>query len=304
MEKRTILIADDEIASIHALEKELKRIGYEVCSVGDGYAALSKAKIINPDLILLDLSLRGLHGLEVKNRLNQDEATANIPVIFLTEKASALERIKGFNLKADDFVAKPFDFVELLARIDSIATRRKQYEQLFMHDALTGLNNLHVFKKNFSAFFNVARRYKRALTIAVMDVDHFKTINDTYGHNIGDLVLKTLADAMKKVFREQDIIIRYGGDEFVILFPETDDKQASIAMDRLKSVVDALKIPANDAASTEISFSISVGIASYHDNLKKESELFELADKAMYSDKKKKKDEEKKREKTHGKKSA
>lgn len=304
MEKRTILIADDEIESIHALEKELKRIGYEVCSVQDGYAALSKARILNPDLILLDFSLRGLHGLEIKNRLNQDEATANIPVIFLTEKSTSHERVKGFNLKADDFVSKPFDFVELLARIDSIATRRKQYEQLFMHDALTGLNNLHVFKKNFAAFFNVARRYQRALTIAVMDVDHFKTINDTYGHPIGDSVLKTLADSMKKVFREQDLIIRYGGDEFVILFPETDDKQAAIAMDRLRNVVTGLKIHLHDAAGTEISFSISVGIASYHEGLKKETELFDLADKAMYADKKKKRDEEKKREKNHGKKSA
>jgi two-component system cell cycle response regulator len=290
MEKRTILIADDERDIVAALEKKLTEAGYEICTAHDGYAALSKARVVNPDLILLDIMIRGMHGIEIKKRLALEEATVNIPVIFLTDKSTTDQKIKDYLLKADDYFMKPFNLPEVVARIDAIATRRKQYEQLFMTDALTGLNNLHVFKKNFEAFFNVARRYKRVFSIAVIDVNDFKAINDTWGHPVGDLVLKTIADCMKKEFREPDLLIRYGGDEFVILFPETGEKQAVEAVERLRAKVAGLGVPAARGGPDQIFFTISAGAASFHEHCKRPEELFHLADQRMYVDKKRQKD--------------
>ncbi len=285
--KRTVLIADDSIENINLLEKRLAEAGYDICVARDGYEALSKAQVLMPDLILLDVMIRGLHGMEVKNRLNKAETTVNIPVIFLTEKASTDEKVKGFNLKADDFITKPFDFPELLARIDSISSRRRQYEHIFMTDALTGLNNVHVFKKNFTVFFDIARRYKRMFSIAVIDVDEFKSINDTYGHAVGDVALRTVSQEMMKVFRAPDILIRYGGDEFVILLPETDQKQAFDAVARFRLKLEALEIPAG--RDRTIHLKMSLGVVGYDDKFRKPIDLFNAADQEMYKDKRSRK---------------
>lgn len=287
-EKRTVLIADDEPTTIHALEKRLSEAGYQTCTAQDGYAALSKAKVVNPDIILLDIMIRGMHGMEIKRRLNQEESTVNIPVVFLTDKRSGDEQIREYLLKADDYFTKPFDFQEIIARVDQISARRKQYEQLFMTDPLTGLSNVHVFKKNFAAFFNVARRYNRKLAIAVLDVNDFKTINDTYGHAAGDHVLRTFADTMRREFREPDLLIRYGGDEFVILFPETGGPEAVEAVERLRKKIVELKIPMT--AAKTIGVKMSAGVAEFSDKFKRPEELFEWADQLMYKDKKRQKE--------------
>lgn len=286
--KRVVLIAEDDLDVVYPLEKALSEAGYTTCVARDGYSALSKAKILNPDLILLDAKIQGINGLEVKNRLNHEEATMNIPVIFMKDNLTTDDKIKGFQLKADDFVTKPFNFPELMARIDLLSSKRKSYEELFMHDPLTGLNNLHVFKRSFTSLFNVAKRYDRVFAIAVLDIDNFKAINDTFGHHVGDLAIRALAGAMKSVFRETDILIRYGGDEFVVLFPETDGKNAKEGVERLKKKVADTLVPVNP--KTRINFVISAGVAEYSNKFKKECELFELADKRMYEDKQSKKE--------------
>ena len=194
------------------------------------------------------------------------------------------EKVRDFVLKSDGHVAKPFNFKDLLARIEAVSSRRKIYEQIYMTDPITGLNNVHIFKRSFHALFNIARRYGRIFSIAVIDVNDFKKINDTYGHAVGDSILRNFANTMKKVFRDTDVLIRYGGDEFVVLFPETDEAQATEAVKRLKHAVKDLHVLVEDGQKT-IGFSISAGVASYRKGIKRSAELFELADKNMYSNK-------------------
>ena len=285
--KRVVLIANNDLDVIYPLEKALADAGYATCVARDGYAALSKAKVLNPDLILLDVKIQGINGFEVKNRLNHEESTMNIPVIFINDRLTTDDKINGFKMKVDDFITKPFNLPELVARIDLLSSKRKCYEELFMRDPLTGLNNLHVFKKSLGSLFNVAKRYNRAFSIAVIDIDDFKLINDTFGHHVGDLSIQALAGAMKNVFRETDILIRYGGDEFVVLFPETGGQSAREAVGRLKQKAAELLVPATP--QTKVTFAISAGVAEYTGKLKKESELFELADRRMYEDKRAKK---------------
>jgi two-component system, cell cycle response regulator len=282
MEKRSVLIVDDEPEHIQQLERNLEAAGYDIHIANDGYAALTKARVMAPDLIIMDLMIRGLRGVEVKNRLNLEPSTVHIPVIFMTDKISTDAKVMGFNVKAEDVVAKPLNFTELLPRLDSLATRYRDRDQLLVTDPLTGLNNLHVFRRNLSQLFNVAQRYKRPFSLAVADMDGLKPINDNYGHAAGDQALRSFAKCMKQSFRETDILIRYGGDEFVVLFPESDEKDAQLGIDRFRKNVALMSI---NVGKKNIKLSTSIGLASYNEKFTRPMDLFELADRLMYQEK-------------------
>ncbi len=282
--KGVILIIDDEVDVVKVLTNRLTKAGYDVASAKDGFEGLARAKEVLPDVILLDVMMPGLDGMEVKLKLNEDDRFPEIPVIFLTAKGELSDKVAGLQLGADDYVTKPFEFEELLARIESVIGRRRHYEKIAVTDSLTGLSNAHVFKKELRTFFNLARRYKRLFSLAVIDIDGFKKINDTYGHKTGDLVLKMIAQILKQVFRESDILVRYGGDEFVVLLAETTEEQAEAAVDRLRKKMSDAKIIMEETART-IPFSVSVGFATYHKDLPDESKIFELADQRMYQEK-------------------
>lgn len=282
--KKTILIVDDEPEILRMLSFRLSTSGYEILTAKNGLDGLEKAKSALPDLILLDIMMPKLDGLQVKERLNREEATADIPVIFLSALGTPSSKVEGFRLKADDYIVKPFESTELLARIEVAINRRRNYEALAFTDGLTGLQNVHFFKKQFHTFFNLAKRYKRVFSLVLMDINNLKKINDTYGHLAGDSVIQLTAQTMKDVFREADILVRYGGDEFVVLFPETVEAQASNAVKRFKEKIQAEQAKAASGGQ-KIAFSISAGIASYDENMASEAEIFELADKNMYEDK-------------------
>ena len=283
MEKRSILIADDEHETVSELERHLTAAGFDIQIARDGYSALTKARGMAPDLILLDLMIGGLRGVEVKNRLNSESATLDIPVIFLTDKATSDDKILGFNLKAEDVVAEPLNIPELIARIDSLSLRHRERDHALVTDALTGLANYRVFKRSLLQLFNIARRYERPFSLAVIDLDGFKSINDLYGHSSGDRAIQMLAQCMKRSFRETDILIRYGGDEFVTLFPETDDKEAAEGIERFRANLAQLSVPVD--TKTNRSLSVSIGLASFNKDMHRPIELFEMADKRMYAEK-------------------
>lgn len=287
MDKRSVLIADDEHETVSHLEKHLSAAGFDIHIARDGYSALTKARVIAPDLILLDLMIGGLRGEEVKNRLNRESATTHIPVIFLTDKESSDVKIQGFQLKADDVVSKPFNLPELIARVDSLSFRYRERDRALMTDTLTGLNNLHVFKRTLAQLFSIARRYKRPFSLAVLDLDEFKVINDRYGHAAGDRMIQELALCMKRSFRETDVLVRYGGDEFVALFPETGEKEALEGIERFR--IQVAKSAVAIDAKTKLGLSVSIGLAAFEEKMHRPMELFEIADKKMYAEKSAKK---------------
>lgn len=274
---KTILVVDDEPDILMVTSKRLEVSGYEVMTARNYAEALDSARKKTPDLILLDVMMPGIDGFEVKERFNKDASLADIPVIFLTAREAMQDKMKGFKLGIDDYITKPYDPRELLARVDSALKRREHYVEISMTDGLTGLYNIHFFKKQIKEFFAIAKRYKQVFSLALIDVDGLKKTNDTCGHIAGDRVLKNLSAAAKKVLREADIITRYGGDEFAVILPNVNESQAKTAMERLKSEIGSE------------TFSISVGIAEYKDSFKSEDELFALADAMMYDDKRIKK---------------
>lgn len=287
MKKKKILIVDDNKTFLRTMDKILSGAGYETFPVSDGKQALEKVRKIIPDLIILDVIMPGVDGFQVKTKLNESASTASIPVIFLTIKQETLAKVKGFHLGADDYIVKPFNPEELLARIDAILNKKFFYEKISMTDTLTGLYNIRFFKRQFKLFFNTAKRYKKVFSLAIVDIDGFKGINDTRGHAVGDFILNRFALIAKKTLRQSDIIMRYGGDEFVVIMPETRKKQATEAIGRLKNNVKR-KTFIFQGSKPKLSFSISAGIATYRNNFINESQMFKLADQRLYKDKRQK----------------
>ncbi len=280
----TVLIVEDEDSIAAILKKRLSNAGLRVFHAADGAEALIKTREIHPDLILLDVMLPKLNGMEVKAELNKEESTARIPVIFLTVNSKTDDKINGLKLRADDYVTKPFNWEELHARIDALLYKHDYYQQLSLQDHLTKLPNTKFFKTQFEAVFDIAKKYERIFSLAILDIDNFKSINDCYGHQAGDTILLETASLMNKIVRKPDILARYGGDEFVIIFSECDLVRAQCAVSRLKDVFE--KTPIKIPETNEVIFvKLSVGIAAYSPKIKDSKELFELADRKMYEDK-------------------
>ena len=285
MEKKKILIVDDELTILTVLKTRFEHLGFDVCTSSNGKEALGVAREEIPDLILLDIMMPGMNGMEVKALLNQDGITADIPVIFLTAKTQTSSKVEGFEIGAEDYITKPFSAQELVARVNRAINKKKHYEKMAMTDGLTGLYNVHFFQKQFPLFFCMAKRYEKMFSLALIDVNSFKSINDTQGHAAGDFVLKKLASILTETLRETDLVVRYGGDEFAVLFPEEGENDAIQALERVKE-----KLVKNEFLFEEtgqrINFTISCGISEYKAEFNNEIRMFETADINLYEDKK------------------
>jgi diguanylate cyclase (GGDEF)-like protein len=284
--KMKILVVDDEPDLRLILTKRIGDAGYEVGCAENGIQAFSAIKNSPPDLIVLDVMMPGMGGLELKRILNEDPTTADIPVIFLSAKAQVENKVEGLRLKADDYMTKPFDAQELLVRIESILARRDHYERIATTDGLTGLANAAYCRKQMKLFFDIAKRYRRGFALAVVDIDNLKFFNDHYGHKAGDRVIALVADVIKDKLRKSDFTARYGGDEFVLIFPESTELSARKAVELLKAGIASAPLAWE---GHRLPISVSAGVSAYQEKLRDESELFEMADRDMYREKKAKK---------------
>lgn len=289
-----ILIIDDSKLIVEFGKSILSKEGHEVSYAPDGYKALEIVSEEKPDLILLDVVMPGIDGYEVCKRLKAEEKTYDIPVIMLTSKGETEDKIKGLNIGAVDYVTKPFDAGELVARVntqlrvkelhEALQEKNRLLQDLANKDGLSNLYNHRYLQEQLLKEINRAKRYGQTISFVLLDIDHFKHFNDTYGHQTGDVILKTLGSILNKTIRENDVAARYGGEEFAIILLHTDFKTARETTERLREVIELYNFKVGDK---HLHITISLGIACFpHKDIETARDLIECADKALYSAKK------------------
>jgi len=278
--KGKILIVDDEETNIDIL-MEILGEDYDVYAATDAQTALEILREEQIDLVLLDVLMPDMNGFELCKIMKEDESLKDIPVVFITALTDEESIEKAFDVGGNDYITKPFKPKEVRARVKTQLKLKKYQEklkELATKDPLTGLYNRGYFMEVVEIFQKNKKRYGKSLSVILMDIDNFKKINDTYGHDIGDEVLKTLAKILKENIRKSDIPVRFGGEEFLLLLPETKLNQAAELAERIrKNVEDATVFTHNGS----IKFTVSIGVAEVYSNEEVEKAIIR-ADNALY----------------------
>ena len=280
MPQRVLVI--DDAPQIHRLvEAWLKADGIEVVSAHTASGGHMLAITARPDLILIDVGLPDASGFDLCRRLKDDEACCGIPIVFLTGASSPEDRVAGLNLGAADYIVKPFHPAEFQARVRA-TLRTKYLVDLLQHraqiDGLTGLRNRSFLDERLKTEIAMLRRHARPLACVMVDVDHFKRVNDEHGHAAGDEVLRAVAEALSRCIRAEDVAARYGGEEFTVLTPGVDAIGAATLAERTRQAVSAIAVT---RGASVIRVSCSFGVADF--DPQRPASLIHDADAALYS---------------------
>jgi two-component system cell cycle response regulator len=259
---QTVLAIDDSPDIHRLLDVRLRPEGLAIHHALDAEDGLNQALRLIPDLILLDVDMPVVTGFELCRQLKEHTALAQIPVIVLTGAAETYTKVQGFDLGAIDYVTKPFDPAELRARVRA-ALRTKRYHDLLSArsnvDGLTAIWNRSYFNQRIGEEVAAARRYARVLSLVMLDIDHFKALNDDYGHPFGDQVLQRVGELLHTMLRQTDAPCRYGGEEFGLILTETDQGGAIVTAERIRVALAALTFRPKDRP---VSVTGSFGVAS------------------------------------------
>lgn len=281
-----VLVIDDSVCVQRLLKAKLCHDGIEIIEALDGETGLEAAKTQTPDAILLDLSMPGMDGFQVLRQLKDEPSTNTIPVLVLSGMQSPQDKVTAFDLGAIDFISKPFDLTELRARVRSalrLSELLKMLSQRAQIDGLTGLYNRAHFDRRWAEELAGAQRHSRPVSIAIIDLDHFKSVNDTFGHPAGDAVIKGLGSLLQEHSRQSDIACRYGGEEFVLILPDTTPSDGAELCDRIRVALGELTWPRHP--ERQITCSIGIAGASAGTELDAGA-VMEAADKLLYRAKK------------------
>ena len=267
LKEMKILLVDDTSSNIDVLMKTLEPEGYSLAVASSGKKALEIAQRFLPDLILLDIVMPRFDGFETCRQLKKKEATQDIPVIFITARNDPDDIIKGFDAGGVDYISKPFRQEEVCVRVRTHLKLRnlmKRLEYLARTDQLTGLSNRRDILTKIEQEIFRYQRNKRTFILIMCDIDHFKTINDTYGHDTGDCILINVAQALKEAVRNYDTVGRWGGEEFLIVLPETELADGIQVAEKLRLNVESKEFYYNEK---KLKITISFGVSIYEDGM-------------------------------------
>lgn len=273
-----ILVVDDSPTNVQTLALLLKN-DYVIKVATDGVRALELAGQDSiPDLILLDVQMPDIDGYDVLRLLRENSDTAEIPIIFITGKDRVEDEEYGLELGAVDYITKPIRPSIVKARVKTHIMLKQQHDQLLAmatRDQLTGLYNRHYLADTLSKKVSHCKRHNEALSVIMVDIDHFKNVNDTFGHLMGDLILKAVAKVLGESARKEDIAARFGGEEFVLVLDNCTAEDAMIKAEKLRKAIQSLM-------TQGIETTASFGVAQLTENIQRYEDLLKNADTALY----------------------
>ena len=292
--KRRVLVVDDDDLSRDLVGKALTYEGYQVRLVESGAAGLQMLNEWLPHLVLLDMNMPGLNGMETLPRLRvRDEY---VSVMFVSANSRTEDVIRGLDAGADDYVCKPFDVGELLARVrtqlrikdlnDSLKKANDRLKELIDIDDLTGLFNMRSLYKRLDFELDRARRYNRSVCVLMMDLDHFKNVNDKHDHLFGSHVIKSVGKIVRDNIRKVDFAARYGGDEYLVVLTEINQEGAVTFANRLRTIISETSFE-NEFYSIDLTASLGLAIVNPTERELDARGLVRYADRALYEAKEK-----------------
>ena len=283
MMEEKILIVDDDALELNKNTAILKSVDYEVVSCKSGDEALKYLNENPVELVLLDVNMPGLNGYDVCLNIRKRFPLDNLPIIFLTNREDVESVTRGFQSGASDFVQKSAAPDVLLARIGvhlRLARSLRNLRDISLTDDLTGAYNRRHAMYSLRELFARSKRYGTQFSLIYFDLNGLKRVNDEHGHLAGDLLLRSIVSTSKKMLRESDMLFRMGGDEFMVLCPDTDLKGTFVCVERMLEAVKALTI-----VNQTVSF--AYGVASSTEDYKDMDEMLHSADVSMYECKRK-----------------
>jgi two-component system cell cycle response regulator len=276
-----VLIVDDDPAIIRLLEAQLSAGGYEVLSASNGREALEMVERHEPCYLITDWNMPEMNGIELCRRVRQMDLPGYVYIVFLTIRSGDDDLTAAMDAGADDFLIKPLRKDELMARLSAgarILRLESRLSQLAALDALTELPTRRTFQVLLGKEWERAHRYQLPLSAVMIDIDFFKQVNDTYGHPAGDEVIRGVVQLLRRQCRRSDIICRYGGEEFVVLLPETDESSATLWADRLRVRIAEMITPIGGA---DVRVTVSLGVAQMLADMEEKADLLSVVDQCL-----------------------
>jgi two-component system cell cycle response regulator len=285
-----ILVVDDRQASLALIDDALGR-EHGIETQADPQEALFRIAEGNYDLLMLSLELQGFDALRLVGQVRSLERTRHLPILLITDPGQDARLLRGFDLGANDYILRSADRNELIARVRTQVRRRRYAErlrdnvqysmELAVTDPLTNLFNRRYMESHVGTLVERSAARGKPLSVLILDIDYFKSINDTYGHDAGDDVLREFADRLKASIRGIDLACRYGGEEFVVVMPDTDVGIAALVAERIRRRIAGAAFPIDQGRRT-IEVTISVGIAGRLGTQDNASQMLKRADEALY----------------------
>lgn len=274
-----VLIVDDQasVAGVHGAA--LRHAGMITQAITDPERILEVCGEFWPDLILVDLYMPGCSGFELASVIRQQDSFVGIPIVFLSSERDVTRQLQAMERGGDGFLVKPIQPEHLISAVTTRVERARAMRSMMIRDGLTGLLNHTAFKERFDLKLFNAQRSHESLCVAMLDVDRFKSVNDTYGHATGDMVLKVLARVLRQRLRKSDVIGRYGGEEFAVALPDTTLEEASRIMNDVRESFGQI-VHESDGRSFTASFSCGISV---YPEIAVAKDLFETADKCLYA---------------------
>ncbi|MFS0634695.1 diguanylate cyclase [Mesobacillus foraminis] len=274
-----IQVIDDDLSMLILLKDALESKGWMVIAHTDPDKAVAQSYDLQADCFIVDINLEGRDGLEFLERMQRNAQYQLVPKIMISVDNSRETRMKAYKLGADDFIEKPIDMEELIVRVGRQLQRKQYVDNLALVDELTKVYNRRFLSNQLERSIQEFRRTRLPFSIAILDIDWFKKINDTFGHPAGDRVLVDLAHFLKEQSRTSDVVFRYGGEEFVILFPKTTESEAVAVLSRLLQGFSSLIFEEMDET---FSATFSAGVIAVTSASQESADLLRAADQALY----------------------